>query len=153
MYITGKIIACPAWKITCWHITTQFYLPGDKIYASGMQAHLNSFPPSATYMRQWTVSSLVQVMACRLFCAKPLPEPVMVYCQLDSWQQVSVKFESEFYHFLSMKCIWTCRLSKWHPFCPGRDELMSSPAPAVWTWKEHLCGQLVYLDGVLKLKK
>ena len=31
---------------------------------------LNSFPPSAAYMRQWTGSALVQVMACRLFGAK-----------------------------------------------------------------------------------
>ena len=45
-------------------------------------------------------------MACRMFGAKPLPEPMLVYCQLESWQQVSVKFESEFYHFHSRKCIW-----------------------------------------------
>ena len=35
----------------------------------------HSSPPSAAYMRQWTVSTLVQVIACRLFSAKPLPEP------------------------------------------------------------------------------
>ena len=57
-------------------------------------------------MRQWTGSSLVQLMACRLFGTKPLPEPVLFYCQLESWQQVSVKFESKFYHFHSRKCIW-----------------------------------------------
>ena len=28
-------------------------------------------------MRQWTGSALVQVMACRLFGAKPLPEPML----------------------------------------------------------------------------
>ena len=44
-------------------------------------------------------------MACRLFGAKPLPEPVLVYCQLDSWEQISVKFEFEFYHFHARKCI------------------------------------------------
>ena len=36
-----------------------------------------SSPPSAAYMRQWTGPSSVQVMACRLFGAKPLPEPMM----------------------------------------------------------------------------
>ena len=41
---------------------------------------VNSSLPSAAYMRQWTESALVQVMACRLFCAKPLPEPVLAYC-------------------------------------------------------------------------
>ena len=45
---------------------------------------LNSSPPSTTYMRQWTGSALVQVMACRLFGAKPLPEPMLIYCQLDA---------------------------------------------------------------------
>ena len=55
----------------------------------------NSSPP---YMRQWTVSSSAQLMACRLFGAKPLPEPMLAYYELDSWQ-ISVEFESEFYHF------------------------------------------------------
>ena len=59
----------------------------------------NLSPPSAAYMCQWTRSALVQVMACRLFDAKPLPEPMLAYCQLDSWEQILVKFESEFYNF------------------------------------------------------
>ena len=33
---------------------------------------LTHLPPSATYMRQWIGSALVQIMACRLFGAKPL---------------------------------------------------------------------------------
>ena len=33
---------------------------------------LDSSPPSAAYMRQWTGSALVQIMACRLLGAKPL---------------------------------------------------------------------------------
>ena len=85
---------------------------------------VNSSPPSAAYMCQWTGSALVQVMACRLFGAKLLPEPKLVYCQLDSREQISVKFESEFYYFHSIKCIWNCRLPKWRPFCPGGDELI-----------------------------
>ena len=78
---------------------------------------LNSSPPSAAYMRWSTGSSLVQAMACRLFCAKPLPEPMLLYCQLDSWEQVSGKFELKFYHFHTRKCIWKCLLPKWRPFC------------------------------------
>ena len=54
---------------------------------------INSSPPSAAYMSQWTGSSLVQVMACRLFDAKPLPEPMLPYCQLVSWEHILVKFE------------------------------------------------------------
>ena len=85
---------------------------------------VNSSPPNAAYMRRWTGLSLVQVMACRLLGAKPLPEPMLIYCQLDSWEQISMKFESQFYHFHSRKFIWKC-LPKWWPFCPGRDELNS----------------------------
>ena len=83
---------------------------------------LNSSPPSGAYMCQWTGSSLVQVMACHLIGAKPLPEPMLVYCQPDSWEQISMKFESEFCHFHSRKCIWKWCLPKWQPFCAGGDE-------------------------------
>ena len=48
-------------------------------------------------------------MACRLFGAKPLSEPLLEYCLLDPWEQTSVKFESKykFTHFL--KFIWKSR--------------------------------------------
>ena len=45
------------------------------------------------------------------------------YCQLDSWEHISVKFESEFYHFQSRKLNWKCCLPQWQPFYPGGDEL------------------------------
>ena len=88
------------------------------------QPHFNSFPPSAAYMRQWTGSGLFQVMACRLFGAKPLPEPILVYCYLDSWEQISMKFEFEFYNIYSRKCIPDCCRPRCQPFCPGGDELI-----------------------------
>ena len=85
----------------------------------------NSSPPSAAYMCQWIGSSLVQVMACRLFSTKLLPKPMLAYCQLDLREQISVKFQSEFYCFHSRKCISKCLLQKWQPFCSGGDELNS----------------------------
>ena len=46
-------------------------------------------------LSQWTGSSLVQVIAFRLFGANPLLKPILAHCQLDSWEQKhSVKFES-----------------------------------------------------------
>ena len=45
--------------------------------------YINSFPPSAAYMRQWIGWALVQIMACRLFGTKPLSKPMLGYCQLD----------------------------------------------------------------------
>ena len=79
--------------------------------------------PLVPYMRQWIGSALAQIMACRLFGAKPLSKPMLGYCQLDCQEQTSVKIESEFYHFHSRKCIWKCHLPEWRPFCPGGDEL------------------------------
>ena len=38
-----------------------------------------------------THSSLVKIMACRLVSAKPLPEPILTYCQQVSWERTSVK--------------------------------------------------------------
>ena len=57
---------------------------------------VNSSPPSAACMRQWTGSALVQIMAYCLFDAKPLPEPMLNYCQLDTYEQISVKFNSNY---------------------------------------------------------
>ena len=34
------------------------------------------------------------------FCAKPLPEQILDYCPWDSWEHISMKFDSEFYHFI-----------------------------------------------------
>ena len=45
---------------------------------------INLSPSSAAYMRQWIGSALVQIMACRLFGAKPLSKPMLGCCQLDS---------------------------------------------------------------------
>ena len=53
---------------------------------------IDSSSQSATHMCQWTGPALAQVMACHLFGAKPLPEPTLTYCQLDPWEQTSVKF-------------------------------------------------------------
>ena len=39
-------------------------------------------------------------MACRLSGAKPLPEPMLTYCQLDPQEQTSVKFESKYKTFI-----------------------------------------------------
>ena len=72
-------------------------------------------------MLHWTGSALVHVMAWPLFGAKPLPELMLAYCQLDSWEQISVKFELQFYHFHSRKCIWNshlpllCLQMPWYP--------------------------------------
>ena len=77
-----------------------------------------SSPPSAAYMLQWTGSTLVQVMACRLF---------------QCWLIVKWTPRNKLHWNLNrilpysfQKCTWNCHLPKWRPFCPGRDELFMS---------------------------
>ena len=47
-------------------------------------------------MRRWNGSVLVQVMACRRFGAESLPDPMLIYCQLDPKEHTSVKFEAKY---------------------------------------------------------
>ena len=51
-----------------------------------LQKISNSSPPSVVYMRQWILSALLQIMACRLRGTKPLSNPMLGYCQLDKLQ-------------------------------------------------------------------
>ena len=46
---------------------------------SGCLTHL----PLVSHICQWTGSPLVQVMAWRQTGEEPLPEPILIYCQLD----------------------------------------------------------------------
>ena len=58
----------------------------------------------------WTGSAVLQVMACHMFSAKPLPEPMMTFNKLDPYEETSLKFQSKYRTFLSWKCIWKCCL-------------------------------------------
>ena len=64
--------SCNKLSFPCWMLAVSWLLMGG----------VNSSPPCAEYMHWWTGSALVEVMACRLFGAKPLPEPMLTYCQL-----------------------------------------------------------------------
>ena len=66
----------------------------------------NSLRSGDTYIRQRSGSSLVQVIAWRLFGAKLLPEPMMTY-RFDPQEQISLKLESV-YKFHWRKRIWKC---------------------------------------------
>ena len=52
-----------------------------------------------------TRPSMVQIMAWHLFSAKPLFEPMLAYCRLDPWQQISVKYQSKYNNFHIIKSI------------------------------------------------
>ena len=81
----------------------------------------NSWRPSDAYMHQYNihVPTLLQIMACHLFGAKPLSEPMLPYCQLDPKEHISVKLYLKFKSFHSRKCTWKYRLPKWQPSWPA----------------------------------
>ena len=80
---------------------------------------INSSPPSAAYMRQWTGSALVQVMACRLFGAW-LIGPICT-----NFNEVGIKIQN----FSFMKMHLKMLSAKLQPFCPRGDELMYNFLP------------------------
>ena len=57
------------------------------------------------YICQQTKPPLFQLTACRLFGAKPLPEPMMTHCQLGLWKQRPVKMLSKLEYFHWQNCI------------------------------------------------
>ena len=92
------LVSCNAlWN----HVTLSFFKghwesPGDSPMHSPNAGHrdcqivyapVNSPPPCAIYMHQWTVSASVQIMACLLVGAEPLSEPMLDHYQLDPWEQ------------------------------------------------------------------
>ena len=69
----------------------------------------------------WTVSQnvpsgLTVSMACRLVETKLLPAPMLTFCQLEPWQQISQWLYCEEI-FLNMSSV------KWHPFYPRLNVL------------------------------
>ena len=74
------------------------------------QKAFNSLMSCDTYMRQWDRSSLVQLMTCCLFDAKPLCEPMLTSCQLDLKENISLKFYWKLRIFDPSICIWKYHL-------------------------------------------
>ena len=95
----------------CYHITVihiLWHLPTVK-----------SSPPSAADMGQWFGSALVQIIACRLFCAKPLSKPMLSYCSFGTlgkyFSEILIKIQNSSFTKMHMKIPSV----KWQPFCPG----------------------------------
>ena len=78
-----------------WPVTRKMF-PFDDVIMSSSQ--FDSSRPSDADVRQYTSSPVVQIMACRLFGAKPLFESMLPSC-LFTWDHISVIPESEYPHF------------------------------------------------------
>ena len=61
--------------------------------------------------------SLVQIMVCRLFGAKPSSGPMLAYCQWEPWKLISVKFESKYDSFKELHSKTSS--ARWRPYCFG----------------------------------
>ena len=109
----------------------------------GTKTFCYSSPFSAAYMHQWIWSAFVQIMACRLFDAKPLAKPMLGYCQLDPMKETSVKFLSKYKSFHLQRCIWKYCLWNGGHFVQGEmstSEESSSvnslgPSDTIWCWR------------------
>ena len=77
-------------------------------------------------------------MACRLFGAKPLPEPMLTYCQLDPYEQTSLKFESKYKTFAFELVIW-CTMMRMGAF--GSDSY-------TWYIVENAIKTVCYMQGI-----
>ena len=93
------------------------------------------------------VNELVQVMACHLLSAKPLPELILAYCRLDSWKHNLVKFESDFYHFYSRTCNWNCSLQ-----CQSRGRINNVYRPPGPKSNTATCSFIQTLDPATTIK-
>ena len=70
------------------------------------------------YMRHQAMPLSIYIMACRLFGAKPLSEPMLDYCQLDPWIQ----------HFLLKEVHLKMLVAKCRPYCLGLNVFNSRQA-------------------------
>ena len=96
--------------------------------------YFNSSPPSATYMRQWLGSELVQIMACRLFGAKPLSKQ----CWIVNWtlrNKLQWKFNQNMKLFIhktaleNVRCEMTAILSRRRWVNKNILYVFSNPSP------------------------
>ena len=86
----------------------------------------------------------MQVMVCRLFGTKPLPEPMFTYCRLDPQEQISVKFESKYKAFHStdaFECI-ICNMSV-ILFSPKHDQLQTAQCDSWAHLNNVICGEFI----------
>ena len=62
------------------------------------------------FMGQQTRPTLIQVLACYLYSAKPLSDPNRIHCHLGAQAQTSITFQSKYTNFHLRKWIWERRL-------------------------------------------
>ena len=92
------------------HHLSQCWLSSMSPYGVTRPQWVNSLRPSDAIIHLASQSTLVQVMTCCLLDTKPLPEPTLIYFQLNLKEQTSGKFESKYKNFHTRNCFWKCHL-------------------------------------------
>ena len=116
----GKFRIFSITKYVCWygwiHDVECSFLKHNRL--SKLLTHL---PYSATYMRKWIGSALFQIIACRLFGAKPLYKLIILVIRPLGLTFSELLIEIQNFSFTKMHL--KISSAKWRPFCPGEDEL------------------------------
>ena len=111
-----------------------------------------SSPPSAAYMRHGSWSALVQIMACRIFSAKPLSKPHWVIVNWNLGNKIQWSF-IKIYKFSFSKMRMKMSFAQWQPFCPGEMSLKASENGKYrCTWRGWLPRYDWYFYGILHTK-
>ena len=93
VYQNGNVFR--RWLCECIHVYTYMYMyffasliwNAPKVFHIPL-SHLGQVDPEQHWFGWW-----------------PLPEPMLPYCQLNPWEQFSIKFESKCQNFVSRKCV------------------------------------------------
>ena len=111
----GTSLTPPRYGMTWIRLTLVNIMAAGALIPNRHQAISNRHVKSYMWMsfthRGRVTPSLVQVIECCLLVgAKPLPEPLLTYCEWDPREQTWVKLESKYIKFRLTKCIWKNRL-------------------------------------------
>ena len=127
---TAAYPVCEQWRYRCLALSHQNPGPVWKttvtLWSRLVKCALNSLRPRDAYMRHWTGSSLVQIMACRLWA----PSHYLNQCwNIANWtfkNKLQWNFNREIQTFSCKKLHLKMSPAKWHLFCLSPNELISS---------------------------
>ena len=89
------------------------------------------------------MSTLIQIIACCLDGTKPLPEPMLIYCQLDRKEHISMKLYLKCKYFHSRKCNSKCHQQNGCHFVSPSRYSHRPHALEVLLWSGHYLGHHV----------
>ena len=105
--VTINVIQISQGPISCFHFNI----------ANSQYSYINSSPPSAAYMRQWTESALVQVMACHLLGTWTNADLLLTGPLGTNFCEILIKIKEVSKKKMTLKML----PGKYRPFCLGHN--------------------------------